>query len=120
METEQKHKDDLELKDLNQFIGTEQYHNVMGTNVTDGIAYIMNNGYSWFVTDFLAVAMCDEKIKTEEFISVKLKLDGDKGKMIVTDGNDNKIYTQDYEWTNAKEELDLFYTNKVLLLSGEY
>jgi len=49
-----------------------------------------------------------------------LKLDGDKGKMIVTDGNDNKIYTQDYEWTNAKEELDLFYTNKVLLLSGEY
>jgi len=68
----------------------------------------------------LAVAMCDEKIKAEEFISVKLKLDGDKGKMIVTDGNDNILYTQDYEYTNAKKELDLFYTDKVLLLSNEY
>ena len=64
--------------------------------------------------------MCDEKITAEEFISVKLKLDGDKGKMIVTDGNDKVLYTQEYGYSDAQKELDLFYTNKVLLLSREY
>ena len=120
METEEIQKDDLGLKDLGEYFGTEQYHNVMGTNVTDGVIYIMQNGYSWFVTDFLAVAKFNEKVKVEEFISVKLKIDGDKAKMVVTDGNDVILYEQKYVWTNAKVELTLFFTDKVLLLSGEY
>lgn len=123
------HKDDLTLKDLNQYYGTEQYHNVMSVNVTDGIAYIMNNGYSWFVTDFLSLVVTHhESIKDEEFLSIKLKLDGDKGLMEVTDGNEKILYTQQYDYTNAKRELNLFFTklqrlskiDEVLLLSGEY
>jgi len=115
--------DDLTLKDLNQYYGTEGYHNVMGVNVTDGIAYIIKNGYSWFVTDFISLVITKhESIKDEEFLSIKLKLNADEHKAImeVTDGNDKILYTQNYEYTDAKKELNLFYTDGVLLLSGEY
>jgi len=114
--------DDLTLKDLNQYYGTEQYHNVMGVNVTDGINYIIQNGYSWFVTDFISLVK-HESIKEQEFLSIKLKLNTHGNKtalMEITDGNENILYTQRYDYTNAKRELNLYFTNEVLLLSGEY
>jgi len=111
-------QDDLELKGLGNFYGTEGYSDVFGFNVTDGVAYIMKNGYSWFVTDFLIVA--GMKFKDEEFMSIKLKIEDSKAEMIVTDGNEKKLYTQKYEWTNAKKDLSLYLTNGVLMLSQEY
>lgn len=110
--------DDLELKNLNEFIGTERYHNVMGIKCTDGVAYIMENGYSWFVTDSIAVIIT--KLKNQEFLSVSLKLKNNEAQMIITNGNENVLYTQDYEYTDAKRELKLFCTNGVLMLNNEY
>lgn len=107
-----------DLPGLEQFYGTEQYHNVMGVNVTDGIMYIMENGYSWFVTDMLVILKM--KLKDAEFCSVKLKLSDGGAKAIIDDGNDNVLYTQDYELTDAERELTLFFTDGVLMLSGEY
>lgn len=112
-------EDDLDLKNLRSFIGTNEYHDVMGSNVTDGIAYIMNNGYSWFVTDTLAVITT--KFKNKDFLGVKLKLDKNDGaKMIIENGDGKTLYEQKYKWTNAKKELMLFWTNNVLMLSTEY
>ena len=111
-------KDDLYLKDLAQYHGTMGYHGVMGTNVTDGVAYIMQNGYSWFVTD--AIVILNMKLKRPEFASVKLKLKGTTGNTLIEDGNGKLLNKQDYKYTNAKKELTLFYTNGVLMLSGEY
>ena len=113
-------KMDLELKGLGQFIGTTRYFNVLGYNVTDGVYYIMENGYSWFVTDFLAVVRFNQKLRNEGFLSIYLKLDGNKAKMEVTDGNRNILYTQKYQWTDVKRELNLYFTNNVLMLSNEY
>jgi hypothetical protein len=90
----------------------------MGTDVTDGVAYIMNNGYSWFVTD--AIAVIKTKFKNKDFLAIKLKIDGDTAKMIIEDGNKKKLYEQKYKWTNAKKELILFWTDNVLMLSSEY
>ncbi len=106
------------MKDLDSFIGTIEYHDVMGTNVTDGIVYIMNNGYSWFVTD--AISVIKIKLKKEDFLAIKLKLDKDSAKMIIEDGNEKTLYEQKYKWTNAKKELTLFWTDGVLMLSSEY
>jgi len=39
-------KPDLELKALNEFIGTQNYYRYMGVLLTDGVKYIMENGYS--------------------------------------------------------------------------
>ncbi len=110
--------DDLELKELRHFSGTEQYHRVMGINATDGVAYIMQNGYSWFVTDAVAVIMT--KLKGQEFLSIKLEVKDSKAKMIITDGNDKTLYNQDYKYTDAKRDLNLYCTDGVIMLSGEY
>ena len=108
------------MLELSQFHGTTQYFNVMNVNVTDGVKYLMDNGYSWLVTDFIVVAKMKRVLKNEEFLSVKLKLDGSKGQMIVTDGNGKKLYVQNYEYTDAKEEVKMFFTNNVLMFTSEY
>ena len=110
--------DDLKLKELGGFTGTTAYHNVLGVNVTDGIAYIMRNGYSWVVTDAIAVII--RKLKTHPFLSVKLKLNNGKADMIIENGNTHRLYKQHYSFTNAKRELLLFFTNNVLMVNSEY
>jgi len=118
---------DLELRDLSQYHGTLQYHNVMNTNVTDGIIYIMNNGYSWFVTDALAVIKLPPKklkeyLRKDYFLSITLELKNGEADLKITDGNYNVLYRQHYTVTDAKRELKLFYDARanVLMLSGEY
>ena len=123
METET----DLELKGLGSFIGTQNYYAVLGANVTDGVKYIMDNGYSWFVTDAIAVIKFRDKfpkLRNQPFLSVKLVLLGDVARweadLIIEDGNYNQLYKQHYDFTDAKRELTLFYTDNVLMLSNEY
>ena len=80
----------------------------------------MENGYAWFVTDAQIVIMMKPRLRREPFLTVELKLNGDgTAKTVITDGNDNILYTQRYEWTDAKKELKLYYENGVLLLPSE-
>ena len=119
-------KPDLELKALKTFIGTQNYHNVMGVNVTDGVKYIMENGYSWFVTDAISLITAHPKVKeylkTESFLVVRLDVDYENSEadLILEDGNDNEIYRQHYGFTDAKRSVTLYYCPPVLMLSSEY
>jgi hypothetical protein len=114
-------KEDLSLKDLGQFFGTEQYHKIwLNTTATDGIIYVMENGYSWFITDAVSVIKTTN-LKDQEFLSIKLKLTKDnRAQMIITNGNEKILYTQDYTYTNAQREIGLYFIDGVLLLTGEY
>lgn len=111
---------DLTLKEIRNYYGTEQYYHMQlfDVNYTDGVNYIMENGYAWFVTDVLAVIKT--KFRNEDFISAELVLkENDNAELIMTDGN-NEIYKQKYGFTDAKVGFNLFFTNGVLMLSGEY
>lgn len=114
---------DLDLKSLNQFTGTQHYYNVFGVNVTDGIKYLMDNGYSWFVTDSIAVLRGhpDKRLRSEPFLVIRLKLDMEKheGTITIDDGNDNLLYSQHYGYTDAKREVKMYYENEVLCLPSE-
>ena len=121
METKEIEKDDLELKELEQYYGSENYYNVMGVKTTDGINYIMRNGYSWFVTDLIVNIKMVKSLFKKEFLSIDLKINADKSAtMIITDGNDNILHKQEYAYVDSKKEFKLFFTNGVLLYSGEY
>lgn len=109
-----------QLKDLNQFNGSEQYHNVMGMKCTDGVAYLLENNYAWFVTDSIVILRMEDKVKTQEFVTVKLKLKGTTAIVEYSDGNNNVLYTQKYGYTDATEELKLYCTDGVYMLSSEY
>jgi len=115
-------KPDLTLKDLGQFFGTQAYHKIwMNTTATDGIVYIMQNGYSWFITDAISVFKTKANLLGQDFLAIKLKLKGSNGaKMVITDGNEKILYQQEYKYTDAKKEFTLYYLNDVLIYSGEY
>jgi hypothetical protein len=113
-------KDDLSLKQLNQYFGTERYYNVFDFNVTEGINYIMNNGYSWFVTDVLSVVLFNKEIQSQEFLSIKLKVLNNKAEVTITNGNDKILSKYKYKYTDAERDLNLYLTNNVLMLSSEY
>lgn len=113
---------DLELTELPYFTGTDQYYRVLGTLVTDGIKYIMDNGYSWFVSDALAVIICKRRIRKQRFLTVELRMRNCKKSManlVITDGNNNVLYRQTYAYTNAKQELKLYFENGVMMLPSE-
>ncbi len=119
-----KQDDDLELKDLGQYYGTTAYHKIspFGKTVgTDGVAYILKNGYHWFVSDMVIVINMKPKLKKEPFLVVNLKVNPDKSAVAtVEDGNNKVLYKQEYKYTDAKRDLKLFLTNDVLMLAGEY
>jgi len=110
----------LDLPDLAHFTGTEEYHSVMGVNVTDGVVYVMKSGYSWAVTDALVILKSHPKVRGQPFVAVKL-VAGDDGAVIkYTDGNDKVFYTQRYEYSGARKSFDMYFVDGVLLLAGEY
>jgi hypothetical protein len=117
-------KQDLELKALECFCGTQEYHNVLGANVTDGVRYIMENGYSWFVTDSIVIIKMKPKLYREagNFLQVKLTRTPETERAVITidDGNEKILHTQKIEYTNAKRDLKLFFIDGVLMLAGEY
>ena len=60
-------KEDLELKELANYRESDHYYNVMGVNITDGVGYVMQNGYSWAITDAIVVLKMKPKVRAEEF-----------------------------------------------------
>jgi hypothetical protein len=111
---------DLELKALDQFYGSQNwYKGYLGVLLTDGIKYISDNGYGWLVSDVSVIAKKLEK--KEPFLSIRLLLENEnKARIEITDGNDRVLYTQKLEYTDAKRELSLYFTDNILMLAREY
>ena len=82
----------------------------------------MDNGYSWFVTDAIAVILAKWGLRNADFLVIRLNLDDEKAEadMIIDDGNDNVLYRQHYGFTDAKRSLKLYYADRVMMLPTEY
>ena len=107
--------------DLSGFTGTENYYKGWcNVKYTDGVQYLALNGFSWFVTDVCSVVKVSS-IKDEPFIAIDLKVNADSSAVATyTDGNDKTLFKQEYEYTDAKQDIKLFFTNNVLMLTREY
>jgi len=114
------------MNNLKQFYGTEQHHKgFFGVTLTDGCYFIAENGASWLISDISVILKINAKVKNEEFISIKVKIQDKKAVVVYTDGNNNKLYNQKYEYTDfndyfEEKEVNFYYTDNVLMLSGEY
>ena len=119
-------EEDLELSEYAQYYGTLNYYKGwLGVSLTDGVKYVSDNGYSWLVTDCISVIKAHKKVKEylkeQTFLVVELILkEGKKALMRITDGNNNILYEQKYDYTDAKKEFKMFFCNNVLMLNGEY
>lgn len=119
---------DLYLKELSHYSnGTDQIYRdrLTGIKYSDGVKYITENGYAWFISDALAVIKLKPKVRTESFLTVKLKLcPSNKAVLTIDDGGKNGespkvLHRQYYDWTDAKVGITLFYENDLLLLPSE-
>jgi hypothetical protein len=124
-----KEKPDLDLKDLESFSGTQSYYRALGFRVTDGINYVMDNGYSWLVTDTLAVLLTKRKVLGHEpCLVMKFKVTlGQRsrtGDMEISDGDKGSgsmvYHRQHYDYTTARRDLIFYFQEGVLMLAGEY
>ena len=128
--------------DLNGFTGSEGYFFnpfFKPIKYTDGIKFLSDNKASWLVTDTQAVLLHEPSVKKcyedEGFICVKWKFEKDSDEDIksttatatYTDGNEKILFIQKYQETDflnhydiKDNELNLYYTNGVLLLGSEY
>jgi len=111
---------DLELKNIGQFIGTLSYYKMYGFDITEGVKYLCDNGYYWFVSDSLIAIRYYKLHLKNPFIVVKLKLHKKGASIIIEDGNYNKLYQQNYEYTDAKAEAKFYVQNNVAMLPSEY
>jgi len=118
---------DKKLRNLDMYYGSRNYYRIpiFKSVVTDGVKYIMDNGYSWFVTD--ALSIIDTKLaKKHSFLIVELNVDR-KNKTAVMeiksdDGvNVRTLYRKNYSYTDAEvDKLKLYWVEGVLMLSSEY
>jgi len=119
---------DLYLKEVSHYSnGTDHIYRdrLTGLKFSDGVKYIAENGYSWFISDALAVIKLKPKVRAESFLTVKLNLHpSNKASLTVDDGgkygeSPKILHRQHYEWTDAKVEITLFYENDLLFLPSE-
>ncbi len=117
-------KPDLSLRSMNNFTGTLNYHKVLETKVTDGVVYLMKNGYNWFVQDVIIDIRMIKGLRNKAFLVIKLHINKGKRKgenaVIKIYDDDKLIYTQKYSITDAKVDVKLYYIDRVLMLASEY
>jgi hypothetical protein len=106
-----------------QFTGTENwYKHWLGLRYTDGVKQVADDyGAYWFI-DLIGSHQNDPKVRAEGFQVWKLsRVKDDKFKAVCEDGNDNKITSQDIDYSDFKDdELTFWFVDNVILLPSEY
>ena len=110
--------------DLATYVGSENwYRHILQRNFlyTDGVKYFCEKaGAYWFLDDFLALNVFPLQQRSP-FLVVELKVEDGKAVVIVTDGNDQKLWSRRIPFTDAPEGVWRFYlTDNVALLPSEY
>lgn len=110
----------IQAIELAQFYGTEGYtRGHMNVLMTDGVNYLTQYGASWLVTD--ATVIVKQKLAQHEFVMIEALVDeNNTARVIYSDGNDNILHKQIYEYTDLSCNVKMYYTNNVMMLAGEY
>jgi hypothetical protein len=111
---------------LAQFTGTETWwRQGLARDVlfTEGAKYVAEVGGAYWLLDEIALAQRYKKrVAAEEFQCWKLKVKADHtARLTCTDGNGNIVFSKRIGFTDFPlEEIELYFTNKTILLPSEY
>lgn len=119
--------DTLTAGELSQFTGTDNWYKhplAPGITYTDGVKYMAEKAGAYWLLDQIAIPQrYESKLKAHPFQVWKLRrdTDGPGAELIVEDGNDNVIQRQRIDCTDFPLlEIDLWFTDNVILLPSEY
>ncbi|WP_298962294.1 DUF6876 family protein [uncultured Methylobacterium sp.] len=112
------------MLNLEQFSGGDTHYRhglVRGVTYTEGAKHVAETAGAYWFLDIIATNQIDQKFKAQPFQVWKLTVSGSKAKIVVTDGNDGEIYTQDVDFTDFPEPgITLWCIDNVILLPSEY
>jgi hypothetical protein len=109
---------------LNQFTGTEQYHqsNMFVPKMvhTDGVEYFCREASAYWFLDIVATEIYPY-LRQHPFLSIKFVSGGGRGAISIEDGDCNTIKVRRIDFTDCPEgEYEFFLTDNVLMLTSEY
>lgn len=111
---------------LKNFNGSEQFFRHLGILYTEGVQYLAEKANSYWLLDLVAShARHDKWREVEEFVTVKLKVENQTGKVIFDNGNGEILGGQEIEYTDFPlDEISLWLCwngqGYTLLLPSEY
>ena len=111
---------------LRTFTGTEHwYRHPLARNVlyTDGARYVAEQGGAYWLLDAIAFAQkAVVAVAAVEFQLWKLTVQVDRSaRLICEDGNGGIVFSKAIDYTDFPlPEIDLYFTDGVILLPGEY
>ena len=111
---------------LRTFTGTEHwYHHPLARNVlyTDGARYVAEQGGAYWLLDEIALAQRFlPAVAAVEFQLWKLTVQADRSaRLICEDGNGGVVFSKTIDYTDFPlPEIDLYFTDGVILLPSEY
>jgi hypothetical protein len=115
----------LKEEDLGQFTGSEHWyqHGLVRTiTYTDGVKYVADAGGAYWLLDEIALAQrFIPAVKKEPFQVWTLTVSDNHGVLICDDGNDYVVYKKQIPFTDFPlPKIRFYFTDDVILLSGEY
>jgi len=112
--------------ELGQFTGTEKYYfNPLyrWMQYTDGVKHFAQHaggGAYWFL-DIVGTEMRSVMDKGEDFLCIDLVVADESAKILVTDGNDKKLWSRNINYTDCPAgSYKFFLVGGVLMLASEY
>ena len=109
---------------LNQFTGTEQYHqsNMFVPKMvhTDGVEYFCSEASAYWFLDIVATEIFP-LLRKEPFMSIKMKVKDSLANIYAEDGDCKLVWQRTLTYTDCPEgEYEFFLTDNVLMLTSEY
>lgn len=104
--------------------GSENFyrHNLSGLIYTDGVKELAEGCQAYWLIDLILSHQCESHVKQQPFQVWDLKrLQEDKFNIVCTDGNYNRITSQDIPYSDFTYDLaTIWLVDGCLMLPGEY
>lgn len=116
----------LTKEDLHKFTGSENWYRHplnKGVLYTDGAQYLAEMAGAYWLLDEIACAQLSiDAVIIEAFQVWRLTVKPDQSATLVCeDGNNTVVYSKEIEFTDFPlDEIQLYYTDHVILLPSEY
>lgn len=113
-------------KQLRQFNGTNNYHNHSLANgfkilLSDGAAFIREQGECYWLFDFIAAYQTQKDIKGQIFQIWKLQKQNSSWWISCEDGNKNILYNRKIEFSDFPlDKISIWFVDGVVMLPTEY
>lgn len=113
-------------ENLGHFHGTEEWYELYKKPkilCTDGMKFVMETAQAYWLSEIVFSLQSNSVIKKQYFqvYELEVNLEKKEGVLVVTDGNENELYKQEFEYTDFPlEKFRFYFTDGVLLLPSEY